>query len=387
MLSSSSRSQQPGDGGRRGGDTAVSAADTGTKTETETAVASAASTPITTIPQQLIALQCDMMGCRHRLETWTAWADANLPGLWAQSGGCALDFVKRAHGFFTETSGVEFKDWRWNFMAAIDGSPETGCNCCCGTNMVLSCAEYVGLFPGDVMAMAGPQHVWVRARRKSDGQWFFLETTLRPGDSNWCISQSDGRDKNIYGRGAWFAYTNAKLVVQEAFINQLLLTPSGSAMRTHLYGMIESEANQSSSCDNWIFDFRKLRVRQLTSRHATPSAEQQRIVASIVDTVRSSDWPPEAYMKSLLFAVKWYTWVELVHGHRRDDASLLVLLRGLSVQRQAAHRMCDEMRENLRQGRWTLECPPLRRMWASIRQYMSAWHVVFARNDQYNYKL
>jgi hypothetical protein len=354
--------------------------------------ASLASASSISIPQQLIKLQCRMTGCKHRIETWDTWASTHLPGIWAQCDGCPLEFCKRTHRFFTESGDIAFKDWRWDFLEGIGSSaPSNGCNCVCGVLMIASACQSQGLLDdgntsnsnmasGSVAVLAGPQHVWIRARSKADGEWWFLETTLRPHNDQWCISQAQGRQKNIYGQGAWFAYTDPKLIVQEAFINQLLLSPSNSQMRDHLYTLLEWISTQDTHDDgehltsqDCILDVRKLRVRQLTSRTNKFSDEQHRIVASILETIHSSKWPPEAYMKSVFFAIKWLTWCALCCSG--DDTRHCQQL--LATHRQQLVRICADLSMRLRLGHWTTRCSALQRLWDASLRHVRLWATLF----------
>lgn len=313
---------------------------------------------MSTIPEQIIHLQCSMTGCKRNVTGWNQWAEENLPTLWESCEGCPLEFCKRAHRQFTEHKGTVFADWHWDFLSALfDGE---ACNCVCGTNAILSCAEYVGLFPKYIQAMAGPQHVWIRARRKSDGEWWFLETTLRPNNPHWCLPQEQGRRKNIYGQGAWFSYTNPKLVVQEAFINQLLLSPRQSEMRSHLYRLMKTLAENDAGGD-WIMDFRKLRIRQLTSTEHCYSEDQRRMIALMIHDISSSEWPPEAFMKSVLFVAKWLAWSFLCH-----EQPIKAPGSELERHRKDVSDLVREMDRRLKLGHWTMKCPPLKKLWTSM---------------------
>lgn len=251
----------------------------------------------------------------------------------------------------TNSKNVAFQDWRWDFLSAL--FEQETCNCVCGTLYLLSAAEYVGLFPSRVRAMASSNHIWVSATR-DDGSVEFVETTLRPGHARWHLSPAKARPFRIYGYGAWYSYTEADHVVQEAFINQIITSASNKERLTPiLWRMLDTwdrangartkrrigssnSGSGTSGMRDWVLDLVQLRLRQLTWRRA-PFADQARAAAALAAAMQrvldsrhsvgsesheSACSPgPECFLRSFTTLCRWLVWTRLVHLRTRTHMS------------------------------------------------------------------
>jgi hypothetical protein len=380
------------------------------------------------IVRGIATLQCDSVACKPKpMRQWYEWTARHLPEIVRQSQGCSACFCLLAHRQFLETSRhAKFGDWRWDFLTSLFEGGD--CNCVCGTLFLAAAAEWAGLLlPDDsstghgVQVMVGPQHVWIRARgpqarhcqhvmpcrggTMDPDNWFIIETTLRPraadsqqqrqhaqsmSESMYFLTQQMGRQRDIYGRGAWMAYRGDQphLIVQEAFVNQLLLSPHDSHHRKTMLILLGQQVLPADSTSGssvtagespWILDLRKLRIRQLTSQQCRqrPSVcqHQLRLAESMLDTIERGSWPVEAYMKSVAFIVKWYCW----WGMCCDDMASTTLrpldahqskLRGRGRCRALVH----QLRQRLQQGHWTRRCPSLDNLWTQITYCMRLWN-------------
>lgn len=323
---------------------------------------------------------------------WSRWARNNLPQLWNDSGHCALAFCMRVHVLVLDHAAkknggeMTFEEWDWNAMAALFNG--AACNCVCGTLLVLAAAEYVGLFPEKVHAMAGPAHLWVRAERtckppSGRPEWWFLETTMRPDtrlsidrqleradartdtqQSSWVKAQRDTGGSGPYA--PWFSYTSPRLLVQEAFINQYL-KDNGAASRERIFALLDTEPRHTLASNAWILDVRKLRVLQLTRRDGGGKTQEQfELVASMLKTIRESEWPNESFLKSIYFIVKWLTWTPTYN--RDDENSTRITANSTKLKRRVEEMISDIAPEARR-----THSDAMNRLWNGVDVYMSMW--------------
>lgn len=293
------------------------------------------------------------------LVAWKEWAKSHLPKLWEDSQHCPLEFCCRSHRLFHATKRSEFADWKWDFLGALFQGQD--CNCVCGTLFVVSAAEYVGIFPRYVQPMFGPNHVWVRIETKKDNQKWFLETTVRPDHAEWCFPEEKALRKSFYGCGTWHTQPNIYAILQEVLINQILscVEQRRSVMLRKLYRVLDQLVEEG---EEPTLDLSYILVRNYSSQVKKWCPKQQRFIDSMISFMEHSEWPPECYLRSVLFVVKWIIFC-LSH-----DMDLSERKRLCENTFERIRSLYHSIQNNSSSGQWSAKCETLREPWFLLQR-------------------
>jgi hypothetical protein len=296
------------------------------------------------------------------LVAWKNWTETHLPQLWKESQHCPLEFCRRSHRLFHATKRSEFADWNWDFLGALfDGQD---CNCVCGTLFVVSAAEYIGIFPQYVQPMFGPNHVWVRIQTMEDDQKWFLETTLQPDHSQWCVPQEAALRQSFYGCGTWHTQPNAYAILQEVLINQILssVEQRRSAMLQKLYRVIDELVEEG---EEPTLDLSYILVRKYSSQARKWCPKQQKFIESMLIFIEQSEWAPECYLKSVMFIAKW---IIFCLSHEMDLSERRHLCENTF---ERVHDLYISIQGRSSFGQWSSKCANLREPWSRLQKYVT----------------
>ena len=352
------------------------------------------------IVEQMLQLQCEMNGgeCKRDASLWNEWAAKTLPPIWKETQPSPIRFCREVHRRFVTRDNscatgtctgrlVHFQSWKWDFLSALFESAT--CNCVCGTLYVLSCAQYVGLFPRYVYGMVSPNHIWVCATTslgdREDGNEklgmnhsrkenvYFLETTLRPNkDPHWTLTPEKAREFDIYGRGAWYPYKDAHRIVQEAFINQLIVLSDKekqSEKARRVWALVHGW--DIADC---VLDVQLIKLKHMAHNARKANDEQLRAAETLVRSIseiieKEANVQCEAFMRALHILANWTAWAWnqnafVVNGAKRFE-------RVFRFVWQCSLRIAY----GLKHERWSKECRALREGWDDIRMTLSIVHL------------